>query len=137
MILRPVLPGVTDHGELNGLGDDDHSQYHNDARGDARYFREDEHIVTSAGAGDSGKPIVLDGDGQIDASMLNDGDVDHGALAGLTDDDHVAYLRIGTNRGLLGNRVYIGTTALGDAYFEMDAQGRLTVTVKGQVEQRW
>lgn len=29
--------GVTDHGALSGLGDDDHSQYHTDARGDARY----------------------------------------------------------------------------------------------------
>jgi hypothetical protein len=30
--------GVTDHGNLTGLGDDDHTQYHNDARGDARYY---------------------------------------------------------------------------------------------------
>ena len=30
--------GTSDHGELDGLGDDDHSQYHNDARGDARYY---------------------------------------------------------------------------------------------------
>jgi len=29
--------GVTDHGALTGLSDDDHSQYHNDSRGDARY----------------------------------------------------------------------------------------------------
>lgn len=29
--------GVTDHGLLTGLGDDDHLQYHTDARGDARY----------------------------------------------------------------------------------------------------
>lgn len=29
--------GVTDHGALTGLSDDDHGQYHNDARGDARY----------------------------------------------------------------------------------------------------
>ena len=29
--------GVTDHGTLSGLGDDDHTQYHNDTRGDARY----------------------------------------------------------------------------------------------------
>lgn len=28
---------ITDHGGLTGLGDDDHTQYHNDARGDARY----------------------------------------------------------------------------------------------------
>jgi hypothetical protein len=29
---------VLDHGGLTGLLDDDHPQYHNDARGDARYF---------------------------------------------------------------------------------------------------
>lgn len=29
--------GVTDHGALTGLNDDDHPQYHNNARGDARY----------------------------------------------------------------------------------------------------
>lgn len=29
--------GVTDHGALTGLSDDDHPQYHNNARGDARY----------------------------------------------------------------------------------------------------
>lgn len=31
--------GITDHGALGGLGDDDHTQYHNDARGDIRYPR--------------------------------------------------------------------------------------------------
>ncbi len=29
--------GTSDHGALTGLSDDDHTQYHNDARGDARY----------------------------------------------------------------------------------------------------
>ena len=29
---------VDDHGLLSGLGDDDHLQYHNDTRGDARYY---------------------------------------------------------------------------------------------------
>jgi len=28
-----------DHGNLSGLADDDHSQYHNDTRGDARYLQ--------------------------------------------------------------------------------------------------
>ena len=34
-----IIPpsGVTDHGSLTGLDDDDHAQYHTDARGDARY----------------------------------------------------------------------------------------------------
>ncbi len=39
----PVLTSlITDHGELTGLGDDDHPQYHNDVRGDARYYTETE-----------------------------------------------------------------------------------------------
>lgn len=33
----PIPSVITDHGALTGLNDDDHSQYHNDARGDARY----------------------------------------------------------------------------------------------------
>lgn len=31
--------GATDHGALTGLTDDDHTQYHNDTRGDARYLK--------------------------------------------------------------------------------------------------
>lgn len=32
-----VVEGGADHGGLAGLADDDHSTYHNDTRGDARY----------------------------------------------------------------------------------------------------
>lgn len=32
--------GTPDHGTLPGLGDDDHTQYHNDTRGDARYYQQ-------------------------------------------------------------------------------------------------
>lgn len=38
LIYVPEPSGVTDHGALTGLSDDDHPQYHNDARGDARYY---------------------------------------------------------------------------------------------------
>lgn len=36
-LLTPVGVVITDHAGLTGLEDDDHPQYHNDARGDARY----------------------------------------------------------------------------------------------------
>lgn len=36
-LVTPSGSGVTDHGALTGLSDDDHTQYHTDARGDARY----------------------------------------------------------------------------------------------------
>lgn len=41
-----VAPGVTDHGLLGGLADDDHPQYLNQARADARYV-----VQGSAGSG--------------------------------------------------------------------------------------
>ncbi len=63
--------GVTDHGLLTGLADDDHTQYHNDARGDARY-------------------PLLGHDHDTDYSPLGHGH-DHGDLAGLADDDHPQY----------------------------------------------
>ena len=36
-INSPSAAGISDHGGLTGLADDDHAQYHNDTRGDARY----------------------------------------------------------------------------------------------------
>lgn len=46
-----VLSGsrFSDHGELTGLTDDDHSQYHNDTRGDSRYYTKT-NLQTSEGA---------------------------------------------------------------------------------------
>lgn len=41
-------PGVSDHGALTGLGDDDHTQYHTDARGDARYWQLTTDLATQA-----------------------------------------------------------------------------------------
>ena len=40
--------GVTDHGALTGLADDDHTQYHTDARGDARYWALSTDLATQA-----------------------------------------------------------------------------------------
>jgi hypothetical protein len=83
-VTRDAMVSVAgaDHGALAGLADDDHTQYHNDARGDARYFRETEHLSASAGAGDAGKPIVLDAGGRIDATMIDDADVAHDSTSG-------------------------------------------------------
>jgi len=90
--------GVTDHGDLTGLGDNDHTQYHNNTRGDARYFQKTEFLNVSAGAGDAGKPIKLDAAGHVDASMINDADIAlanlgekaHGSLTGVVTDQHHA-----------------------------------------------
>ena len=41
--------GVTDHGALTGLADDDHAIYHTNARGDARYYLKSEVDAALAG----------------------------------------------------------------------------------------
>jgi len=76
--------------------------YDDDADG---WFQEDvsayettDFINASAGAGDAGKPIVLDAGGHIDASMINDADIDHGGLGGLGDDDHTQYSLVDGSR---------------------------------------
>ena len=59
-----------------------------DSNGDyiesAGVYEAADHINSSAGAGDAGKPIVLDAAGHIDASMINDADIDHGSIGGLS-----------------------------------------------------
>jgi hypothetical protein len=52
--------GATDHGALTGLADDDHGQYHTDARGDARYS-----VLAHAHAGNSGYQPLTDGDSNL------------------------------------------------------------------------
>ena len=88
------------------MANDEHIQYHNDTRGDARYytktlldsgqldnryFTESEHINTSAGAADAGKPVILNASGLIDASMVSFLLGSHSALLNLGADDHPQY----------------------------------------------
>lgn len=72
---------------------------------DARYYQESEFINVSAGAGDAGKPAVLDASGKWDSSMIDFGAVDHGGLTGLGDDDHTQYSLVD------GTRAYTGVVA--------------------------
>lgn len=73
-------------------------------------------INTSAGAADAGKPIVLDADGHIDATMINDADIDHGSLGGLLDDDHTQYILVDGTRAFTGDQSMGGNqlTSVGD-----------------------
>lgn len=76
----PAGVGVTDHGALTGLSDDDHSQYHNDTRGDARYYTE-----TELDAGQLDNRYYTESEVDIIASGIN-----HGDLENIGTDDHHA-----------------------------------------------
>jgi len=100
--------GVSDHGALAGLADDDHPQYHNDARGDIRYallnhtHALDELSDVNAPAPGDGQVLTRQGANWVAATPAA-GVTDHGALQGLTDDDHPQYLRTDGTRALTGN----------------------------------
>lgn len=86
-----------------------------DSNGDylesAGAFESADFINTSAGAGDAGKPIVLDAAGHIDATMINDADIDHGSIGGLGDDDHTQYILVDGSRAFTGDQS-MGTNQL-------------------------
>lgn len=71
--MLPLIPsgGVSDHGALTGLGDDDHPQY----------------LLATGKAADSDKLDGIDSTGFATASHIHD----HGALTGLGDNDHPQY----------------------------------------------
>jgi len=105
--------GVTDHGALTGLADDDHAQYHNDTRGDARYAP----IAKGVTNGDS-----------HDHSGGDGAQIDHGGLAGLSDNDHPQYITDLTTVGAIyhgvnnGGGAETGELAPGEAGFLLLAQ---------------
>ncbi|MCP4937331.1 MAG: hypothetical protein GY927_24760 [bacterium] len=90
-----------DHGSITGLGDDDHTQYHNNARGDARYYTETE---LDAGQLDNRYYTESEVDGLIPTNYLVDNadDTTTGRLtaAGFTTSESI--LSTGTESDDLG-----------------------------------
>ena len=127
--------GVTDHGALTGLADDDHPQYHTDARGDARYSQLGHGHAISDVAGlqtaldgkqdtlvsgtniktINGNSLLGSGDITISSGGGGGGVTDHGALTGLADDDHPQY----------------HTDARGDARYSQLGHGHAIADVTG------
>lgn len=112
-----VSAGSIDHGSLAGLGDDDHTQYilaagtraftGNQSFGNnqATSFRV-ENVVVLPGAGNQGR-LVFDQNTlslKVDdgTAFVEVGITDHGALTGLSDDDHPQYVLVDGSRNITG-----------------------------------
>ena len=134
--------GVTDHGLLSGLADDDHTQYHNDTRGDARYsllghnhdasyYTEGEvdtllggysttshnHDAAYSALGhnhDATYYTETEVDSLLTGYSTTSHNHDHGGLTGLTDDDHSQYALLAGRSG--GQTLYGGTASGDDLY---------------------
>ena len=91
----PSGVGVTDHGALTGNSDDDHTQYHNDTRGDARYYQQSEFktarttneeigVRTEAGTGKISTTFLPDIE-SIAADVVGEDEINFGTDAGEVD----------------------------------------------------
>jgi hypothetical protein len=118
--------GVTDHGALTGLADDDHPQYVLSATNNALSSTVSNHIASASvhftqaeidhgtilGLGDNDHPqYVLSSTNNTLSSLVNDhiasatvhftqAQIDHGSILGLADNDHPQYVLSSTNNTL-------------------------------------
>ena len=104
---------ITDHGALSGLGDDDHPQYYNETRGDARY-------VQNSALGAASGVATLDASGKLltgqlpalaitdtfvvasQAEMLALSAAEQGDVA-VRADENKSYILAGTDPSVLGD----------------------------------
>lgn len=112
--------GISDHGALSGLADDDHLQYLlvSGARAMAGILAMGGFRITGLGT-----PLA-DTDAATKAYADSAGGVsDHGGLTGLSDDDHPQYLKTDGSRALTGNQSAGGNkiTSLGTPGVSGDA----------------
>ena len=126
----PAGTGGGDHGALTGLGDDDHPQYHNNARGDARY------ITINGNAGTPSAIVLTNATGNASALSVNfavtslyanDAGMAGGvARSGITTallSDPLPILSGGTGASSAGAaRTALGSKAIGDALFQSETE---------------
>lgn len=66
-------------------------------------YETSDFIASSAGTSSAGLPVILDSNGQLDSSFINESAIDHGNLSGLLDDDHTQYILVDGTRAFTGD----------------------------------
>jgi len=114
--LLPANGLVTDHGMLSGLGDDDHAQYHTDARGDARYTPLDPAMLGINATADTTNRLAL----QSAASLFDNVGNGHQQKINKHAAGDTASQLYQTN---YSGRAEIGLTGDDDFHFKVSANG--------------
>ncbi len=129
--------GAVDHGSIGGLSDDDHTQYHNDARGDARYYTE---IELDAGQLDSRYYTETELDaGQLDNRYYTETEIDaaYGPYEAEADSDivigKVLYVVSDGHVDLAANDSSVYAHAIGIAATAVSAGASVEYVTEGRV----
>ena len=120
--------GAIDHGLLAGLGDDDHPQYLDNARGDVRYlYKENVSAFTPDSDYEPSTKKYVDDSITTLSGVLGD----HGNLVGLGDDDHTQYSLADGTRAFTGEVAGIDPTVSGSLATKhyVDSQDELQTTI--------
>jgi hypothetical protein len=91
--IATISGGTSDHGALTGLDDDDHAQYHTDARGDARYYTQSQVDTISGALSEEIDSDIVTFSGTIDHDTINNThnlttDIDHDQLTNYDAAEH-------------------------------------------------
>ena len=108
--------GVTDHGALTGLGDDDHPQYHTNARGDARYTPINPTTLGINATADTTNRLAL----ASAASLFNHAGAGHQIKVNKNAAADTASFLFQTG---FSGRAELGTTGDDDFHFKVSANG--------------
>jgi hypothetical protein len=136
----PYFPGVTDHGALTGLADDDHTQYIHTATPIASYavgdiiYASSTTVLSALAMGTNGKVLTAHTGAAPTWETPTAGVTDHGLLSGLADDDHTQYVNVSGVRditGPIGVGVYNTTQGVVTAYGANNTLGGTYILYNG------
>ena len=99
-----VSSGEDDHGGLAGLADDDHTQYYGSG------LREPDHTALS-NIGTNAHSVIDTHIGDA-TKHFTEASIDHGAIGGLTDDDHVRYFDKDGSKAMTGDLDFANLKAI-------------------------
>lgn len=124
------IAGVTDHGALTGLADDDHTQYYNQTRGDARYLQLAGGTITGVLTVGNGGQVPINAAGQY-VRLLKAGASTRSAFIAISQDASFVNVEAQFEADGSTPRVILGSSTNHPVEFRTNNVARMTLSAAG------